>query len=366
MMKILLNFVLFWQASLDPFVADQTVAGYAWLVQRDGKTVSEGSGGYLDLEKQIPMRRDAIFQVMSMTKPFTAAGVMKLVEEGKVGLDDAVSKHLPEFADVWVLDAAASNAGEQRLVKPKRPVTVRDLMTHTGGLVEYGPAFLKTYQTFGHTLREAVAVESRQPLKCSPGECFQYSNPGIAALGRIIEVARGKKYEDVIAEEFFGPLGLRDTSFFAPMKKRERIAMVYRAQGGKLLGYGEQTYRKGAVYPCPECGIFSTAADMAVWHAMFANGGVHEGKRILKEETVAEMSRNQTAELNSPAGAKIPARGLGWAFYENGWVGHGGAFGTMGMFDPKTKTVAVLMVQRLGGYEKVQKAFRDMVMAEKP
>jgi CubicO group peptidase (beta-lactamase class C family) len=137
--------------------------------------------------------------------------------------------------------------------------------------------------------------------------------------------------------------------------------MVYRPNQGKLTGYGDLVYRPNAVYPCPECGIFSTAADMATWHALFANNGTHQGKQILNPETVAEMARNQTAPLNNP---KIPARGLGWSFYEQqSWVGHGGAFGTMGMYDPKSRTVAILMIQRLGGYEAVQKAFRDMVLA---
>ncbi len=347
---------------LAPFLENNTVVGYSYLVQRDGKVLAEGRAGFQDREKAVPLAPDTIFEIMSMTKPVTVAGVMLLVEDGKLTLDDPVSKHLPEFRDTWQLDASSSTT-ERKLVKPARPITVRDLMTHTSGMPEYRPPFMDTYRSYSHTLREATWVDSRLPLVCAPGACFQYSNTGLATLGRLIETLSGQKYEDFLAQRLFQPLGLNDTFFFPQPEHEKRIAMVYNVNQGKLVPGGPVVYRRGAIYACPECGLYSTLTDMAKWHRLFADNGAFEGRQILKPETVAEMARNQTAGLTPSPGKKIPARGLGWGFYENGWVGHGGAFGTMGMYDPKTRTVAILMIQRLGGYDAVQKAFRDMVLA---
>ncbi len=220
MMKLLLS-ILSFAGTFQNFLDDSTVVGYTCLVVRDGKVLMEESAGFQDREKRIPMKKDTIFEVMSMTKPFTVSAVMMLMEDGKLRLDDPVSKHLPEFSDTW-LQEPGSTVTERKLAKPERPITIRDLMTHMSGMPEYRPAIIRTYTGYGHSLREATWVDSR-----NPGTCFQYSNTGLATPGRLVEVLSGKKFELFSQGRILDPLGLEDTSFYPQDRSRDRIAMAY-------------------------------------------------------------------------------------------------------------------------------------------
>ncbi|MGA2328915.1 MAG: serine hydrolase domain-containing protein [Bryobacteraceae bacterium] len=180
------------------FVNQGTLAGAVTLVARHGVVARLDAVGYRDLENREPMRSDSIFQIMSMTKPVTAVGVMMLMEEGRLALSDPVEKYLPEFLP---------------LKRTWRPFTIRDLLTHTAG-VNTPEMIHNIMSTFGATLADAVSYYAQAPLEFEPGAQWKYSNAGIAVLGRIIEVVAGQPYERFIDERILKPLGMQDSFFF--------------------------------------------------------------------------------------------------------------------------------------------------------
>ncbi len=343
-------------ARLKQFVDKGTIAGAVTLVARHGVVASLEAVGYQDLEGKRPMRTDSIFEIMSMTKPVTAAGIMLLMEEGRLALSDPVEKHLPEFRGLWVIDSAGEK--ERKLKRPSRPITIRDLLTHTSGMAGVLPEGIKELiPRLDRTLAEAVAFYSQQSLEFEPGTRWMYSNTGIATLGRIIEVVWGQAYEKFLDARLFQPLGMKDSFFFPPADKRERIALVYRLEQGKLrrppeaVGPEPWEYRKGAKYSLPEGGMYSTAADLHAFYQMMANGGTYNQRRILSRGSVELMTALHTAELKQ-------SWGLGWSVVRDGpgtlnlespgTFGHGGAFGTYGWIDPRKDLIGVFLIQRLG------------------
>jgi CubicO group peptidase (beta-lactamase class C family) len=332
------------------------------LVARHGVIASLDAVGYQDLEKKRPMRTDSIFQIMSMTKPVTAVGIMMLMEEGRLALSDPVEKHLPEFRGLWVIESRDGNRA-RTLRRPARLITVRDLLTHTSGMFPMPPAGVRDLlSTLDKSLAEAVAIYSQQPLEFEPGTKWMYSNPGIATLGRIIEVVAGQPYERFMEERIFKPLGMKDSFYYPPADKLDRIAMVYKLERGKLLPGGPETlagdpwqYRKGAKYPCPECGLYST------------------GRRLLARPSVEVMTALHTGDLEAGHSPGM-GYGLAWAVVREplgtlqlqsvGTYGHGGAFGTQGWVDPKRDLVEVFMMGiSSGGGVDERNAFMTMTAA---
>ena len=256
------------------FVDQKRIAGAVTLVARHGKVVEFDAVGMRDIEAGKPMTKDSIFQIMSMTKPFVGVAIMMLVDEGKVVISDPVEKYLPEFRGQMVADV---KDGVKTIRKPSRLITVRDCMTHTSGL-SYGPfpGFAELNQKMDKSLAEAMLIYSQQPLEFEPGSKWQYSNVGIAVLGRIIEVSSGQSFEGFIASRIFDPLGMKDSHFFLPAEKQGRLAPVYRLVDGKLakadgtiLGGDPMKFRPGAKYPAPEWGAYSTAQDLFAYLAAF-------------------------------------------------------------------------------------------------
>jgi len=177
-----------------------TLPGAVTLVARHGAIVRLDAVGYQNLEDRKPMRTDSIFQIMSMTKPITAVGIMMLMEDGRLALSDPVEKYLPEF---------------RQLRSDYRPITIRDLLTHTAG-VNTPEIARNIMSTLDLTLAEAVSYYAQAPLDFEPGSRWNYSNPGFAVLGRIIEVVSRRPYERFIDERILKPLGMRDSFFFRP------------------------------------------------------------------------------------------------------------------------------------------------------
>jgi len=358
-------------ARMKAFVDKGTIAGSVTLVTRRGAVAALDAVGYQDLETKRPMRADSIFQIMSMTKPVTAVGIMILMEEGRLGLGDPVEKHLPEFRGLWVIESREGDKA-RNLKRPPRPITVRDLMTHTSGMAGGPPEGIRDlFTTFHKTLAEAVAIYSQQPLEFEPGTKWLYSNPGIATLGRIIEVIADQPYERFLEERIFRPLGMKDSFLFPPPDKHDRIASLYRLEEGKLKKSPADIYRKGARYSMPEGGMYSTASDLAAFYQMMLNGGAYQGKRILSRASVETMTALHTGELTA---GHSPGMGFGLAWevvrqplgmlrmMSIGSYGHGGAFGTHGWVDPKRELVGVFLVQRPGANEE-KAAFQSMAAA---
>jgi CubicO group peptidase (beta-lactamase class C family) len=342
------------------FVEEGKIAGAVTLVARRGVVVHHEAVGWQNIEKKLPMKPDTIFQIMSMTKPMTAVAIMMLADEGRVALVDPVEKHLPEFRGQKVIVSKTDE--EIVLRKPARPITVRDLLMHTSGMPTMPPpGFGELYFQLDRTLAEAVIAYSQTPLEFEPGTRWLYSNPGIATLGRIVEVVSGMPFETFLQARIFDPLGMKDTFLFPPDDKKSRIAMVYQLRDGKLepagdrvLGGAPGRYREGAKYSGPEFAAYSTATDLAAFYEMVRTGGVHNGKRLLSKAAVDLMTSLQTGDLKA---GHMPGTGFGLAwevvkeplgesnYLSAGTAGHGGAFGTHGWIDKQKELVGVYLVQ---------------------
>ena len=212
------------------FVEKGTIAGAVILVARHGVVASLEAVGYQDLVSKTAMRTDTIFNIYSMTKPLTAVGIMTLLEEGRLTLSDPVEKYLPEFRDQVMVD---QREGDKVVTtkKPSRPITIRDLLTHTSGMPGGSTPAIQRDKT----LAENIAIFAKElTLEFEPGTKYLYSNWGFITLGRIIEVVSGKPYEELIEQRITRPLGMKDTFYFPPPEKCDRIASVYDVEDGKL------------------------------------------------------------------------------------------------------------------------------------
>ena len=332
--------------ALKPFVDSHSLAGAVTLVANKDKVWSLEAIGYADVSGSRPMLIDAIFWIASMSKPITAAALMILVDDGKVKLDDPVEKYLPEFKDIRL--AAEKGQDLNQLRKPAHPITVREVLSHTSGLPFKSEQEKPTIDVL--PLKDAVVSYTKTPLLHEPGSKYLYSNAGINTAGRIIEVVSGMAYEDFLDNHLFGPLGMKDTTFWPSEKQLKRLAKSYKPNKAKTdleettvtaLKYPLSDRKR---YPCPGGGLFSTASDCGVFCQMVLNGGVHKGKRILSEAAVKEMTSKQTG-----AGIK-QSYGLGWAVKGENSFGHGGAYATDMTIDSKRGLITVWMVQQSGGF----------------
>jgi CubicO group peptidase (beta-lactamase class C family) len=332
------------------FVAAGKTAGVVTLVARHGHVAGLEAVGYRDLETKTPMRMDTIFRLASVTKPVTCAGIMILVDEGRVSLVDPAEKFLPEFKGLK-LNPCGTRAGYNcELVTPSRPVNILDLMTHTSGLPGSAPGG----GTPPNTLAERVAAVHGTALLFEPGTAWNYSNIGIAALGRIIEVVTSQPYDRFLTERIFQPLAMKDTFFFVPPDKVNRVASVYKyeADGLQLVPVAP------AKFPAPEGGLFSTAGDMARFHQMLLNKGTLDGHRILSAAAVEGMTTSQTGSIKA---GFVPGVGHGFGFevvretlgmFRYNSIGSfvkGGAYRTYGWVDPAKDLVGIIFMQRTNG-----------------
>jgi len=363
------------------FIDGQTVAGAVTLVAHGNDIVEFDASGMADTEAGRPMRKDTIFQIMSMTKPVTAIGVMMLAEQGKLALRDPVEMYLPEFKDLKVATAVGPDAVQ--LSVPHHAITIRDLLTHTAGIQDYpGPPNIRDYaQTMSVPLDKVVKELAKQPLLFQPGTHWSYSSPGIEILGRIIEVCSGEKYADYITGHILKPLGMKDSFFFPPPDKVDRIAMVYEQKDGKLapapatiLGGDPAKHRQGAVFPAPGWGLYSTAEDLLHLYRMMLGDGVYDGHRYLSPFSVHVMTEPQTTGIQPVGWMRGSDYGLAWevvtdplgelAGHTIGTYGHGGAFGTQGWIDPNNDLISILLIQRSdGGAESMTNVFLSMAEA---
>ncbi len=331
-------------ARMNSFVQQGTMAGAVTLVARRGEVVSLDAVGFQDFESKKPMRTDTIFDTRSVTKVVTAVGVMILMEEGRLALSDPVEKYLPEFK-------ARGQFG---------PIRIRHLLTHTAGLPLYRlPESEEIAIRRNRTLADYVAFLSKQEPEYEPGTQFRYMSGGFAILGRVIEVVSGKPYEQFIRERIFEPLGMKDSFFFIPPEKRDRVAAIYRLRDGRLERWAEiEAFNQRAVYPGPEFAMFSTASDLLAFCRMMLGGGTYKGRRILSRMSVEVMTQNQTLYVKSAVTQRPVHQGFGWGLYGDplfdfpltspGSFGHNGAFGAIIWIDPQKQLIRILLEHLLG------------------
>ncbi len=345
--------------AIDEQIGARQLAGGIMVVLRDGKPVVFKAYGQQDVENAKPMQKDTIFRIASMTKALTTVAAMMLYEEGRFLLKDPVSRYLPAFANMQV---ALPGGGTE---KPRRPLTIHDLLTHTAGM-SYGPgpasaayakAGLTDWYLVGNdeTLEQWTNRFAALPLQGQPGEAFIYGY-ATDVLGRLVEVVSGQPLDRFIKERITDPLRMADTSFFLPPDKLSRLANVYGLEGGQLQLM--ETPARSDFVNGPRkllsggAGMLSTAGDYTRLLQMLLNKGELDGVRILSPHTVALMTADH---LGTKSGGDADGFGLGfWVNVRRGGfkeLGSEGAFGWGSAYfpqytvDPKERLVILFMTQ---------------------
>lgn len=329
------------QPAMEAEIKAHHAAGVVTLVLQNGKVLHHEATGFADLEKQTPMSKDSVFWIASMTKSISATTVLTLVDEGKLSLDEPASKWLPEVGQVKLANGNP----------PSRPITLRDLLSHTAGI-----AFPGRKATDGaHSLKSYTLELLKAPLAFEPGSNYEYGF-GITIAGRIAEIVSGKPFDVLMQERVLDPLGMTDTSFHPSDKLRARIAKTYKtSEDGKGLARTHNPFVTADAgerrMTEPSGGLFSTASDMACFYQMILDGGVYQGKRIISEASIAQMTKPHQA------GGKYLSYGLGWQCsppdkatipgFTVKAFGHGGAYATHGLIEPEQRLVTVFMVQNV-------------------
>ncbi len=328
-------------AAVQSFVESNSLAGAVMMVADKDKVLSLDTVGFADIAGKKPMKADTMFWVASQSKPITGAALMILVDDGKVKLDDPVSKYIPEFKNMKV---AVAKGKEVELVPAKEQITVRQIMCHTSGLPFASKAESPTLDKL--TLAEAVKSYVETPLLAEPGTKYTYSNAGINTGGRIIEIVSGMSYEDFLDKRLFGPLGMKETTFWPNEAQIARLAKPYKPNKDKN-GLEETTIAQLQYpldnrkrQPMPAGGYFSTAGDMLKFCQMVLNNGTLNGKRVLSEDAVKVMTSKQTSDAFK--------ENYGIGFSTGATVGHGGALSTNMVVDPKKGLIYIWMVQHAG------------------
>ena len=306
---------------MEGFVRDHAIAGGVVAIARDGKLVMMDAVGFQDVEAKIPMSTDSIFRIYSMTKPIASAAAMILVDRGIVKLDDPVAKYIPCFAEARVF--SGKEDGKIVTEPLRRAVTVRDLLRHTSGLTYgfFGNSAVDQLYRQANVLADDDDCQSlcekvaKIPLMNQPGDRFQYG-VSVDVLGRVIEVASGMNLDDFLRSEIFEPLRMEDTGFFVPESDVFRMTVNYAPNSDGELEIAdhpsESRFTENPKMLSGGGGLVSTAGDYLRFAQMIANGGILDGKRILKPETVQSMTKDQLPTRAFPAGVGMPMPGVGF------------------------------------------------------
>jgi CubicO group peptidase (beta-lactamase class C family) len=334
--------------AMQEMVAKNEVAGAVTVVVTKDKILDLESTGLADVATKRPMTPDTLFWIASMTKPTTGTAVLMLQDEGKLNVADPVAKYLPEFADLKTPSGKPAN------------LTITQLLTHTSGLGEAsGPAAQQA-----HTLADLVPIWLAAPMQYEPGEKWKYTQSGINAAARIVEVVSGQTFDAFLQQRLFTPLGMKDTTFYPTDAQRARLATGY--------AKNKDTGTLDAVPPRADFGahdrppqgnggLYSTGPDYARFCQMLLGGGEHEGHRYLSAAAMQFLTTPQTGDLPTGFFQAQHGKNYGWgigvcilrtphegvaAMLSPGSFGHGGAWGTQAWNDPVKGVAYILMVQR--------------------
>ena len=361
---------------LRSYVDSNRIGGAVVLVLRDGKVVYERGVGWADREAQRPMTADAIFRIASMSKPITSVAILQLAEAGKLSIDDPVSRWLPTFGQTFVVSDAPSDNG-RTLVPSRRPITLRDLITHTAG-ISYGlePQVAARYATktlgpgAGAGLGWYTADQDEPacttmerlgtlPFVAQPGERWVFGY-NLDILGCVVERASGMPLDRYIHDRITAPLGMKDTYFFLPPDQRGRLVTVYASDSTRHAVRGPEGPRgQGDYVDGPRrnfaggAGLLSTARDYSRFLELIRAGGTLDGVRILSSRSIDLMTHNQIGPRYG-----IPGQGFGFGFYtidsagadgpkSVGTFGWRGGYGTIAFVDPKEKLTVVFMINQI-------------------
>ncbi len=312
--------------------------------------------GYADPRTKRPITMDDAFMQCSQTKGFCGVTIAKLVEEGKISLDDPVSKYLPEFSTLWVLDGKTDST--MTLHKAKNVLTVRMCLNHTGGFPFECSAKRKDVRgggwSGGAPIRQVASIAAESPIMFEPGTKALYSNTGIDIGAAVVETVTGMKWEKYLKETVLDPLGMKDTWFWPTDKQIENKIELFNIKEGQPSEWLEENpweqrpYNDSHVFASAGAGLWSTANDQLKFYKMLMNLGVGDnGVRILKEEIVKSI----LAVSTRPAGLGDYSLGLTAPVVdgEDAWFGHGGAWGTNCVVNWHKKQLKLWVVQASSG-----------------
>lgn len=349
------------QEALQPYVESGQLAGAINVFYKDG--VQESCCiGYADVSQKRPIKMDNVFMQCSQTKGFCGVTIAKLVEEGKLSLDDPVSKYLPEFKELWV--EVQNKDGVRVLNKAKNVLTVRMVLNHTGGFPFEISAKRRDVRgggwSGGAPLRQVASIAAESPLKFEPGTRELYSNTGIDIGAAIVEVITGMKWENYLKQEVLDPLGMKSSWFWPSDKQLKKKIELYYTQNNAPAkwveedGWQQRPYNDSHVFASAGAGLWTTANDQLKFYKMLMNLGVGDnGVRILKEETVKSLLAVTTRPSNMGGyslGLDAPK-----IDDENSWFGHGGAWGTSCYVNWHKKELKMWVIQCAGGGQPWQK-----------
>ena len=371
---------------LQTYIDSGQLGGIYAVIARNGRIGYERTFGWRDVERRLPLRRDGVFRIFSMTKPVVAAGALRLIDQGKLSLDDPVAKFIPSFAEIRVF--AGGPADAPQLQPSDSVMTVRHLLTHTSGLPygltrEAADTIFTRAQLYNaaSTLAQFADSIAGLPLLFTPGTRWSYSS-SLEIVGRIIEVISGQTLDDFLKQELFEPLGMDDTSFRLNRDiDEDDVVVLYeqgengrlsREQGGLLAMYEPQ-----ARFLWASGGLLSTPDDYLRFAQMLLNGGELNGKRVLSRESVAAMTSNQVpAHLLPQPRTSLVDEGYGFGLAgsvlldaskarlpgTNGIYRWSGYVGTYFWIDPQNQLVAMVWTQHNPGRQyPLEPQFQRMV-----
>ncbi|MBN7812401.1 beta-lactamase family protein [Algoriphagus sp. H41] len=377
-------------AMLEDAMQKEQVPGMVAMVVKDGKIVYHSAKGFADVESGKQMEKNSIFRIASQTKAITSTAVMILWEEGKIRLDDPISKYIPEFKNPQVL-ANFRYADTTYTSKPSsKEITIRHLLTHTSGLgygvidgdermkmIYHKAGVVDLFTTENVTIAESVKRLAKLPLHHEPGSKYTYSE-GLDVLGYLVEIVSGKPFDVFLKERIFDPLGMNDTRFYLSEAQAPRLVTVHTRKEGKWASYPVTFYdpaypKTGAkAFFSGGAGLSSTTEDYAKFLQMYLNGGIYNGKRILSPTTIQTIMSNQVGDLwNNDryyglAFGVVNDKGVAMGgMGSKGTFDWGGYFNTQYFADPQTKVIGLIFKQTsgAGNGDETGWKFRQMVFS---
>ena len=357
---------------IEEHMANKWIPGAVVLIVRNGKIVYHKAYGYSDVENKTALKKDNIFRIASQSKAITSLAVMMLWEDGKFGLDDPVSRYIPEFKNPKVLGSVNWKDTTYTTTPAKSEITIRQLLTHTSGSdyasigsQEFKAIYAKAGVPSGigndnMVLAEKMKILGGLPLKHNPGEAYTYSL-SIDVLGYLVEIWSGMSLDQFFKTKIFQPLGMNDTYFYLPKEKHNRLVSLYEMNDGTILKMAKKAYDGvDPMYPTLEgryysggAGLSSTVEDYAKFLQMFLNKGEYNGARLLSRKTVELIT---TPQIQPPI---TNQHGLGFGLetekndyqsvFSVGTFSWGGAFNTQYWADPKEKLIGVIYMNTYGG-----------------
>jgi CubicO group peptidase (beta-lactamase class C family) len=355
------------------YIDAKEITGAVTVVSRKGRVAHFEAHGLMDVERSIPMRKDGIFRMASMTKPVVGVAVLMMLEEGKVRLTDPVSRFIPEFKNATIAiekpaapgggRGGAATAPEIYTIPAARDITVRDLLTHTSGLESGGAGTREgnriAPRDTSSNLATYIPKLGAVPLDFQPGTQWRYSAlAGIEVLGRIVEVASGQTLDVFLKQRLFDPLGMKDTAFFPTDDRLPRVVSLYQRSPNGLQKTETPGWLTTRTLFSGGGGLWSTGEDYLQFAQMLVNGGEVGGRRILGPRTVALMASNHVGDLFARAGAARQGMAFGLTVEvvadpieanrrtSAGSFGWDGAFGTHFWVDPKEQVAGILLIQQ--------------------